>query len=245
MHWESFYVNPKDVQGNELLFKEEEVHHLSRTLRKKKGDLVWAVDGEGTAYEVKILYIAKNEARGKIVKTRRRIGEPVAEVSLAQGILKGEKFDWLVEKATEIGVRRIIPLVCETSVTVAGPQKLARWKRVALAAMKQSGRSVLPEITPAKELKQVLSLGANCHYRLVAHTGPESIPFNISRDSRPLVTPKALLIVGPEGGFTEEEIDQAKENGFQPITLGPRRLRGETSGIVLLTLLLSKLGELE
>ena len=129
--------------------------------------------------------------------------------------------------------------------TAPGPQKLARWKRVALAAMKQSGRSVLPEITPAKEFKQVLSLGANCHYRLVAHTGPESIPLNISRDSRPLVTPKALLIVGPEGGFTEEEIDQAKENGFQPIALGPRRLRGETSGIVLLTLLLSKLGELE
>lgn len=245
MHWESFYVNPKDVRGNELIFKNEEVHHLSRTLRKKRGDRIWAVDGEGSAYEVELLYIAKNEARGKIVKTRRRIGEPVAEVSLAQAVLKGDKFDWLVEKATEIGVRRIIPFLCTTSVTVAGPQKHARWKRTALAAMKQSGRSILPEITPVKEFHQVLALGVNCHYRLVAYTSPESTPFHIPKDSRRAVTPKAILIVGPEGGLTEEEIEQAVEHSFQTISLGPRRLRAETAGIVLSTLVLSRLGELE
>jgi 16S rRNA (uracil1498-N3)-methyltransferase len=245
MHWESFYVNPEDVHGDELIISGEEHHHLSRVLRKKKGDLVWAVDGEGSAYKVKILYSAKNEARGKIVQTRRRIGEPVAEVSLAQGVLKGEKFDWLVEKTTELGIAKIIPFLSENSSTLAGPQKIARWKRVALAAMKQSGRSILPEITPAKSFNQVLAMGSNCHHRFIAHPGPGSLPLNIPKDTRPIVTPKALLIVGPEGGFTPEEIQKAKEHSFPSITLGSRRLRAETAGIVLSALLLSQLGELE
>ena len=245
MHWESFYIKPKYVQGNELTFPEEEAHHLSRVLRKKKGDIVWVVDGEGTAYEVEILYITRNDARGRIIHTRRRIGEPVAEVTLAQGILKGERYEWLVEKATEIGVRRIIPFNSENSATVAGPQKLARWKRVAVAAMKQSGRSILPEIVPSKTFKQVITMGADCHHRLIAHAGPKSVALRIPENTRPIVTPKALLITGPEGGFTEEEVNEATEHGFQSITLGPRRLRAETAGIILSTLLLSHLGEFE
>ncbi len=245
MHWQSFYVKPDNVHGNELIFSEDEAHHLSTVTRKKKGDTVWAVDGEGTAYEVEILYIEKNEVRAKILRTRRRIGEPVAEVTLAQGILKGEKFDWLVEKATEIGVRRIIPLISERSITVAGPQKIARWKRIALSAMKQSGRSILPEISSAQPMKRILAMGSNCHYRLIAHQGPGSIPLKTSRENRSILNPKSLLIVGPEGGFTKEEIEQAAEQGFTSVTLGPRRLRAETAGIVLTALLLSQLGELE
>lgn len=245
MHLESFYVSPNDVHSDELILRDEEVHHLSRVLRKKKGDIVWVVDGEGKAYEVQILYISRNEAHGKIVKTRRRIREPVAAVTLAQGVLKGERFDWLVEKVTEIGVKKIIPFFSETSETTAGPQKLTRWKRLALAAMKQSGRSILPEITPVKKYTQVLALGTVCPHRFIAHSGSGSTPLTISRDSRSIMTQKAFIIAGPEGGFTEDEIEQAKEQSFQPVTLGPRRLRAETAGIVLSTLVLSQLGEME
>jgi len=245
MHWQSFYVKPDMVRGNELIFLEDEAHHLSKVMRKKKGDLVWAVDGEGTAYEVEILYIEKNQVRARILRTRRRIGEPVAEVTLAQGILKGEKFDWLVEKAVEIGVRRIIPLISEYSIAVAGPQKIARWKRIALSAMKQSGRSILPEISLAQPLKRVLAMGSDCRYRLIAHSGPGSTQLKISRENRPILSSKSFLIIGPEGGFTQEEIEQAVEQGFTPVTLGPRRLRAETAGIVLTALLLSQLGEME
>ena len=245
MHWECFYVNPKRVRAGDLVFEQDEAHHLFRVLRKKKGDVVWAVDGEGGAYEVKLVSVSGTRAIGKIIKTRRRFREPVAEVTLAQGVLKGDRFDWLVEKTTEIGIRKIIPMLTETSETVAGPQKLARWKRVALAALKQSGRSILPEITPAKNLKQVLALGATCHYRFIAHSGPGSSPMRIARENHPLTTSRAFIIVGPEGGFTEKEIQQARDNGFKVITLGPRRLRAETSGILLTALVLSQMGELE
>ena len=245
MHWQSFYVKPDMVYGNELVFLEDEAHHLSRVMRKRKGDIVWAVDGKGTTYEVEIIYIEKNEVRAKILKTRRRVGEPVAEVTLAQGILKGEKFDWLVEKAVEIGVCKIIPVISERSIAVAGPQKITRWKRIALSAMKQSGRSILPEISSAQPIKRVLAMGSNCHYRLIAHQGPGSASLRTSREKRSVLNPKSLLIIGPEGGFTSEEIQQAVEQGFTPITLGPRRLRAETAGIVLTALLLSQLGEME
>lgn len=244
MHWESFFVQPKNVHGDELILAEEETHHLSRILRKNKGDIIWVVDGEGTGYEVKILHISQNNVRGKIIKTRRRIGESVAEVSLAQAVLKGERFDWLVEKATEIGVRKIIPFTSDNAVTVAGPQKINRWKRIAIASMKQSGRSIFPDITSAMSFKQVMGLGSNCNYRLIAHAGPESTSVNAVESKHQITTHKALLVVGPEGGFTKEEIEQAVECGFHPVTLGPRRLRAETAGVVFLSLVLSKLGEL-
>ena len=245
MHHEHFYVDPKNVRHGEIELSEEETHHLSRVLRKKKGDVIWSVDGRGTAYEAEILYITKTSTRAKILRTRRRVGESIADVTLAQGILKGEKFDWLVEKATELGVRKFIPFTSHYSSTVAGPQKLTRWKRVASAAMKQSKRSILPEINPVKTLEQVLGMGAGCHHRLLAYAGPESTPLNIKKRPGPVVTPKAILVVGPEGGFTEDEIRCALDHSFELITLGPRRLRSETAGIVLSALLLYQLGELE
>ncbi len=245
MHWESFYVEPQNVHGKELTISGDEAHHLARVLRKQKGDSVWAVDGQGTAYEVQIMHITRNDAQAKILQTRRRIGEPVAEISLAQGILKGERFDWLVEKATEIGVRRIIPLMTENAETVAGPQKLSRWKRVTMAAMKQSGRSVLPEITPMKSFQDILSMGTDCHCRLIAHSGVGSKALAVPELTSPKFKPKALILVGPEGGFTESEVEQSRDHGFQPISLGSRRLRGETAGIVVLSLVLSQWGELE
>jgi 16S rRNA (uracil1498-N3)-methyltransferase len=244
MHRESFYVNQKYVFDNEVIISGDEAHHLSRVLRKKTSDVVWAVDGEGTAYEVQIINISRDEARGKILQKRRRLGEPVADVTLAQGILKGDRFDWLVEKATEIGIRSIIPLLSENTETAATPQKLARWKRVTVAAMKQSGRSILPEITPAKTFDYVLSLASECHHRLIAHPGSGSTPIQLPPQNGPKITPKAIIIVGAEGGFTQEEIEQSRKHGFQSVTLGQRRLRAETAGIVISTLMLFQLGEL-
>ena len=244
MHWESFYVNPENVYHNELILDGDEFHHLSRVLRKKKGDIIWAVDGKGAAYKTELLDISKSEARGKIIQTRRRLGEPVIEITLAQGLLRGERFDWLVEKATEIGVHHIIPLQIERSNTTAGPQKLSRWKRIALSAMKQSGRTILPEISVPKSFTHILALGTDCHYRLMAHPNSDSQSIAQCDPHRINVTPRVLLVVGSEGGFTDQEVEQAIDNGFKMINLGPRRLRSETAGLVLITWVLAQLGEI-
>jgi 16S rRNA (uracil1498-N3)-methyltransferase len=246
MHWESYFVEAKNVFDDELIITGKEAHHLSRVMRKKKGDVIWVVDGEGGAYEVEILDNDKKEIHGKILQKRRRIGEPVALLTLAQGVLKGEKFELLIQKATEIGVSRIIPMLSEKTVANPGKNKKTRWINIAKSAMKQCGRSIIPEITNPLPLSKVLSQGINCSYRFIAHGHKDgkSLQYYFNSTDN-LSNKKAMIVVGPEGGFTEEEVNLAFEQGFAKISLGSRRLRAETAGIVLSTLVLSHLGELE
>lgn len=242
-HDENYFVDPKQVSKEALTLTDREVHHLSRVKRHKQGDVIWAVDGLGAAYEVELIQITKSRAEGRILQTRRRLGEPLVEITLAQAMIKGDRFDWLVEKCVEIGVRRIVPFMSEKTIVRAGAGKINRWKRVALAALKQCGRSVLPEITEPKTFKQVCSLGADCRHRFVAHPGPDSRPVEPG-EPNPQRIPKAVGLVGPEGGFTDSEAAMAVENGYAPVSLGNRRLRAETAGIVLTTVMLSQWGEL-
>lgn len=242
-HFESFYTDPKNVKGDLITLTNEEVHHLSRVKRHKTGDTIWVVDGTGGAYQVRIESISSSRTEGRILQTRRRLGEPRAEIILAQALIKGDRFEWVIEKSVEIGVHRIIPLITEKTVMKAGSGKLNRWNRINLGAMKQSGRSLLPEITEPKTLKQVCAMGTDCQYRVIAHAGTDSSPFKMETPP-PHLTPKAIALVGPEAGFTDTEIEMALENGFTPVSLGPRRLRAETAGIVMITLMLSQWGEL-
>ena len=245
MHWESFFIPREYIDGKTVSFPPEEVKHLSKVLRTKVGDAVWAVDGEGTAYRVQVTRVGRNQAEGEIVQTRRRLGEPVSQVTLAQAVLKGNRFNWLVEKTTEIGVCRIIPMLTEHTEKEVSPQKLARWRRLAIAAMKQSGRSLIPDITRPIPLRKVCSLGAGCRFRLIAEATSESHPLQIQKTSRRSTTrSKAILMVGPEGGFTEAEIIMAREHGYLSVNLGPRRLRSETAGLILSSLVLFHLQEL-
>jgi 16S rRNA (uracil1498-N3)-methyltransferase len=245
MHWESFYVHPDDVRGDEIRFREEETKHLGQVMRKKKYQHIWVVDGQGKAYEVQLMQIGKKEATGKIIHTRRRFGEPMTEVTLAQSILKGDHFDDLVEKTTEIGVWRIIPMITDNTIPSAGPQKLARWRRIAVAAMKQSGRSILPEITGPAYFQQILETKTHYQQCWIAHSGSSSVRPHFAENTTNERIKTVLLLVGPEGGFSDAEIESAKQQGIRQITLGPRRLRAETAGIVLTTRVLSELGDLE
>jgi 16S rRNA (uracil1498-N3)-methyltransferase len=242
MHMESFYVRPERVVGDELVFDLPEVRHMAKVLKKHAGETVWAVDGEGAAYEAEIMTVGKGEIRAKITKTRRRLNEPLAEITLCQGLLKGNRFDWLVEKATELGVRRIVPLLTERSAKTAGTARIERWKRLALAAMKQSGRCVWPEVEEPMSLVRVFGLAASCQYRFIADPRGSSLEMRESDRSLSAI-PRALVLVGPEGGFTDEEVSLARAKGFMRISLGPRRLRAETAGIVILALALRSIEE--
>ena len=245
MHWESYFTEPKNVFENDLVIEGKEAHHLIRVMRKKIGDTIWVVDGQGGAYEVEITDKEK-KIHGKILNKRRRIGEPVSFLTLAQGVLKGEKFELLIQKATEIGVSRIIPVLSEKTIVNPGKNKKTRWMNIAKSAMKQCGRSIIPEITQPLPLSKVLSQGLDCRLRFIAYAHKESKPLQHYFNSANNVSnKKALIVVGPEGGFTEKEVNLAYEQGFEKISLGPRRLRAETAGIVFTSLILSQLGELE
>lgn len=242
MHWESFYTPPENIQGDEVTITGDELRHLAKAMRKRIGDVIWTVDGEGNAYEVQLIEINRERALGRILSRQRDLGEPAAEVWLFQSVLKGDRFDWLVEKATELGVGGIVPLTSQETQVPVTPDKCRRWERLALAAMKQCGRSRRPQIAEPMSLEASLDWGSGWTARLMAEPAPlgQSLKTGCDGDNNR----KIGLWVGPESGFSSEEVTLALEKGLKPITLGTRRLRAETAGLTLLTLAMNRLGEL-
>jgi len=226
-----FYVAPQNVQEKVLTINGDEHKHLSRVLRKKVADIILAVDGTGNTYEVEIATITHLAAQCRILRSFFRLYEPDVTVTLAQAILKNPaKFDFLVEKTTELGVCQIIPMMTER--VVAKSAKVERWQHIALAAMKQSCRSVLPKIFPLSKFDDVLSCSKEFELKLIPHEQTESTQFISSVIEQDERAKSILLLIGPEGGFTDDEVKKAILHGFIPVSLGKRRLRAETAGIV-------------
>jgi 16S rRNA (uracil1498-N3)-methyltransferase len=229
---ELFYVRQEGVSGEELVFDAEESRHIAASLRKSKGQAIWATDGQGNRFEAEITE-TKPMVRAGILSRIDKSEQPHINLTLAQAIIKGERFDWLVEKAVELGVGRIIPFTSRfTSAT--GTDKIDRWRRVALAAMKQSQRLFLPEIHPTVSFEEMLRLSEDSQIRLIAHAESERSVHDVLASK-----PKTVFgLVGPEGGFSNEEIQQARDAGFVPVKLSDARLRAETAGAALTVLVM-------
>jgi 16S rRNA (uracil1498-N3)-methyltransferase len=242
-HLESFYVPAENVRGNRVVFPEEEVHHLFKVLRKRAGDRVSATDGRGNFYEIRLVYLDREKAEGEILKKRRLIGEPAITITLAVGMIKPQRLDWLVEKATELGVRRMVFFPSRYSTVTGSAQKVERWQRIAIAALKQAGRSILPEIRWHDSLQMALDeLERPVLYGDADsdHTVGTRIA-ELRQDVYDLY--RVTLLVGPEGGFSTDERALFEERGFLSVSLGERRLRTETAAIALTTLALQAFGE--
>ena len=234
-HWEGFYVPPERILGDEVNFPPDEARHLAFVLRKKRNDRVWVVDGKGWAHEVELNFLTRREAKGRILRSEQNKGESRMDVTLAAGVLKGERFDWLVEKSVELGVRSIIPFLSEGTVVKPNAPRVRRWKNIAIAAMKQSGRSVLPDVDEIRNLEHVLKGSSSYGLRIAAHPGPGSAPLPEALSQFSGRTARTILLVGPEGGFVRDEVESLKKNDFVLVSLGPRRLRAETAGVALVS----------
>lgn len=249
LHQEFFYVVPKAVGDHTLRISGSEFRHLVQVMRKKVGDSAFATDGVGNTYLFQITKIVDDFAEATIVKRSRLQGEPFFQLTLAQAILKGKRFEQVIEKGTEIGITRFIPMLTERTVVSENDKKIKRWQRIALAAMKQSCRSVLPEITPIQWIEQIIADNSKFKLKLIAHNGPNvhslsQVLFNRSTIQNDLYIKSGILLVGSEGGFTPGEIEMAQQNHFILFSMGPRRLRAETASIIGSALVLDKLGEL-
>jgi 16S rRNA (uracil1498-N3)-methyltransferase len=231
---EYFYSPPECISTNQLTIEEDEFSHLTHVMRKNVGDSICVVDGAGMAYEVTITDIHERTAVCSIRSRRAGLNEPRTVVTLGVGLLKNSaKFDFLVEKATEIGATTIVPLI--TKRTIPEHAKTERWQKIALAAMKQSGRCVLPAIGQLTRFESFVSGVASADIKLIPHENAEAPIHELLAFGRSIAQPRsATICVGPEGGFTEEEVQQAKAVGFVPVCLGKRRLRTETAAIVTL-----------
>lgn len=225
-----FYTPARLISANDLTIEGDEFAHLTHVMRKEAGEEIVVVDGAGNAYHVRISDFTKRAARCEILEHHSRLHEPATEVTLAVGILKNpSRFDFLVEKATEVGVTRIVPLLTER--TIPRHAKTERWQKIALAAMKQSGRCVLPKVHPLTPFRDFVR-AATAEQKFIAHEHSHK-PLAVPGDGTPVA-----VCIGPEGGFSEGELAEASGNGFEAIGLGERRLRTETAGIVALSRIL-------
>jgi 16S rRNA (uracil1498-N3)-methyltransferase len=227
----NFYAPPSAIRADRVVLPKDEARHVRTVLRGEEGDEMTVVDGEGGWYRVRIDHLAPEQAVGTIVEQREDIGEPEVDVTVALGVLKKRsRFETFVEKAVELGVRRIVPIHTERTERISIRQE--RLRSVMVAAMKQCRRSRLPVLAAAQSPEALLGAsGAECS--IVCHAGDEAVPIRQAmKEAGPVSS--ALVLVGPEGGLASSEVEAAVAAGCTPVSLGPRRLRAETAGLAAL-----------
>jgi 16S rRNA (uracil1498-N3)-methyltransferase len=230
----------------------EETRHAREVLRLQSGDEIFVFDGAGREFHCAIQTINRDSTELSVMaEVEPARPESPLNLTLAIALLKGEKFDLVIQKATELGVKRIVPLDTEhADVRLrddGANKRVARWRRIALEAAKQTGRAYVPEIAAPLALNEFLTVEEN-----QISTNVTCLMFS-ERGGRPLAEAtnsfaerpaRIVAVVGPEGGWTDAEIKLAREAGWQIVTLGGRTLRAETAGITVVALLQHRFGDL-
>jgi len=228
------YYSEFPISGDFVPLGGPEAHHLTHVMRAKPGTKVVLFDGTGFEFDAEIVRVGRAEVELAVHSSRAVDRELPIDVTLAVALPKGDRQRWLVEKATELGVARIVPLQTARSVAKTTPQVLKRLHRSVVEASKQCGRNRLLEISPSQSWAEFVAAGREVPVRLLAH------PYTADHHhSTTLARSGAVqLAIGPEGGFTEAEVSLATEAGWQAVTLGPRILRVETAAILLTAMLI-------
>jgi len=226
-----FFAPSSSISGSRILLDREESHHLARVLRLSEGGTAFVFDDTGAEYECRVAQVARNAATLSIVQKLADHIESPLELTLAQSLIKGDKFDWVVQKSTELGVVRIVPLLAEHSLIahkreITGDRFAARWRRIALEAVKQSGRRRLVEITQPVSAATFLDSDSSALRLILSETTGRRL--KELTGTRPV---SVSIAVGPEGGWSKSELSQAQINGVVLVHAGPRILRSETAAI--------------
>lgn len=262
-----------DVENNVVIITGEDVKHIGSVLRAAPGDRLELSDGSGTDYDAVIERISKDSILARIAGSRRNATEPPIDVILFQGIPKADKMDFIIQKCVELGVKRIVPVTtARTVVRFANGKdaeaKATRWRRIALEAAKQCDRGMIPEVSDPMGFSDAVKYAADFDLKLIpyeeesqgslgrllgdfkkasgnAGSGPgakanANADVNANADASRTIA----IFIGPEGGFTPEEVEKAVKGGFASVTLGPRILRTETAGLAAIAIIMYELGDM-
>lgn len=242
-----FFVSPQCIVPPTVVITGDLLIHLRDSLRITIGEALWMNDGQGTKYHTEITDVSKHTVTGRILETFPEPPRRTPHLILGQSLLKGEKMDWVIQKATELGVDELVPIESRQSVVHLKADRvrhqLARWQRIALEAAQQSEQWHVPTIRSPLSLTSLrVDRGADTLILLLAERQPgQSLQLlELPRDARRSV----LILTGPEGGWSQEEVSTALQAGVQPITLGPHILRAETAALASISILQSRLGVL-
>lgn len=235
-----FYVTPDSVRGDRINVGREESRHIADVMRLKSGEGVVAFDGTGMQYEC----VIESAGRGGVilrVDKAYRCEPPsaVPRITLVQAIPKKEKMEMIVQKATELGVAEIVPAVSARTVVRAGRDngevRVSRWERIAVSAAKQCGRTTIPKIVAVMRLKDAMDLSGEYGLAIIPCLHEKRISL---RGAMPAGKPSgAVVFIGPEGGFTQDEIDYARGRGIIAVSLGDLVLKSDTAAIAVLSMI--------
>ena len=239
-------IPPHAVRGSEITLTDPgALHHLLNVLRVGVGERLECFDGQGRSYAGRILR-AGRQAATIAIDERMEEPPPRLAITLGQALIKPEQFEWVIQKATELGVTQILPtLTSRTRVRLprsAGAARMTRWRRIAEAAAAQCGRSVVPLIAEPQGFEDVLQ-AVGSRYTLLPTLAEQGTPLE-DHGSRLQRAREAAVLIGPEGDFSAEEVALAKRHGAHPVTLGRATLKSETAAIATLAILQHVVGAL-
>jgi 16S rRNA (uracil1498-N3)-methyltransferase len=240
-----FFVPPESLRGDDVQIDDADLaRQLGAVLRLGPGDQVVLLDGLGLLATVELLAITRHGVRGAVVAREHAGNEPRLSVTLYVGLMRAERFEWVLQKGTELGAAAFVPVQCARSAAdgQAGASKQARWARIVREAAEQSRRGRLPQIHAPLAWGDACASAAGPALMLWEGAGAAPIRAALRRHAG---ATQIALISGPEGGITDDERAAAERCGVAPVTLGPRTLRAETAPIVAATAALYEAGDLD
>ncbi len=230
----------------EMTIKDVDARHISKVLRMQPGDKLQIVSDDGVTAIAEIVSVQADSVVVKCLEKLAESHEPSVKITLAQGLAKGEKMDFIIQKAVEMGVSSIVPVAMEHSVVrlegAKADKKVERWQKIAEAAAKQSKRDIIPQVQPVQTIQQMLA-NNDLQHKIIAYECEDRLGLKTALQSCHNLQ-ELLLIIGPEGGISEFELELARKNGAVPVSLGKRILRAETAGVVALSAILYETGDL-
>ncbi len=228
------FVKPEELTGNRATLDEAAHRHLIKVLRLGPGARIHLFDGQGQQVEASIESVGRSSVV-VVLGERRQLAPPACTITLVQSVPRGERMDLIVQKSTELGVARILPVLSQHGMSKPPPGRSLRWQNIAEEAARQCGRADVPSVGEPLALSAALDLlgGPGDEARFVLWEGEhqEALHRILSPGPR-----RVALVVGPEGGFAATEVEACKRAGFQPVGLGTRILRTETAAIVAVAL---------
>lgn len=241
------FVSPECIDQQTIVVTGDVLVHLRDSLRITVGETLWLNNGLAVRYRVEIADVSRRAVTARVLETIQEPPRQTPRLVLGQSLLKGEKMDWVIQKATELGVSEIVPIESQHSVVQLKADRvnhqLARWQRIALEAAQQSEQWRIPTVATPQSLSALLtSLATGTLTLMLAERreGKSLQTVNLPQDARGSI----LVLIGPEGGWSQEEAQIAEQAGIQPIALGEHILRAETAAIAAISILQSRLGTL-
>lgn len=242
-----FFIEENQIQDGYAMISGSDVNHIKNVLRMKEGEKVFLSCGRDLEYECSLESFLEHEIRAKILDVHGMETELGTELVLYQGIPKGDKMEFIIQKAVELGISKIVPVRMKRCVVKLDQKKAKkkkeRWNAIALSAAKQAKRGIVPEVTEVKEYIEALQEAEMLEMLLVPYEEEKGITHSRTLIEQAKEKASIGIIIGPEGGFEKEEIQMAREIGGETLTLGKRILRTETAGMTMLSILMFMLEE--